>query len=78
MQMLSMKIKEPKLKKELFKEMPDGMEFSDTYFDEFPFSEVKDVTFDGCVFKRIDFSNVNLEDVSLTASQLIDVLIRCL
>ena len=66
MQMLSMKIKEPKLKKALFKEMPEGMEFSDTYFEEFPFDEVKDVTFDGCVFKKIDFSNVNLEDVSLT------------
>lgn len=52
--MLSMKIKEPKLKKELYKEMPDGMEFSDTYFEEFPFGEVKDATFDGCVFNRID------------------------
>jgi len=61
-----MKIKEPKLRKELYKDMPEGMEFSDTYFEEFPFGEVKDVTFDGCVFNRIDFSNVNLEDVSLT------------
>ncbi len=64
-----MKIKEPKLKKELSKDTNyaiQNKEYTNTYFEELPITKINDVIFDGCTFKKIDFSKIDLSDVAIT------------
>lgn len=64
-----MKIKQAKLKKELSSDINyaiENSEFTDTYFEQLPVNEIRDITFDGCIFKKIDFTKIDIKEITLT------------